>query len=312
VRRHLSVIFGLATLLALATMPLLPNPALAAAPRDQGWWTVTNPGGLPTAPPSPPDVPGRGLLIQGGPSAPTAFAAVLYELDPGVTATTLTLPVAPNSLTTPTAKIDLCALITPIVHPDQGGPMSEAPAYNCSKKITAAADSSGKTYKFDVSGMMADRLVAVALLPNGPTDRVVLNPPDDSSLATQQSGDAGTGAQTSADAGADATAAQPSTPLPSDSLSSSPFTASSSGGDISLPSVSSSPSTGPSAAAATPTPRGSSNLGGTFVPAVSTSPSKATPLLVLLFVAAALGGTALWLYAGRQNDGVGLSGPMPG
>ena len=41
---------------------------------------------------------------------------------------------------------------------------------------------------------------------------------------------------------------------------------------------------------------------------VSSSPETATPLLVLLFVAAGLGGAALWLYAGRHRDAPALSG----
>jgi hypothetical protein len=305
-RRHLPAIFGLAALLALATMPLTSFPALAAAPRDQGWWTATNPGGLPAQPPAPPDVAAGDLLIQGGPSAPTAFAALIYELDPGVTASTLTLSVAPNSLTTPSGGIQLCQLITPIAHPDQGGPLSDAPAYNCSKNVIATPDSSGKAYKFDVSGMMTDRLVAVALLPSLPVDRIVLSPPDNNSLATQGGGDAGTA--TSVDAGLGAGASDQSGALPSDSASSSPFVASPSGGDFSTPAVGATAASSPGAAAA---PAGSSNLGGTFVPVASSHPSKATPLLVLLFVVAGLGGAALWLYAGRQRDGTGLSGPTP-
>src|SRR5216117_3165992 len=103
-------------------MGLTAGPAGATAPRDQGWWTVTNPL------PAPPDVPARGLLVQGGGGgAPTAFAAVLYELEPGATASTLTLAIAPNTATTPSATLQLCALLQPIVHPEQGGPTTDAP-----------------------------------------------------------------------------------------------------------------------------------------------------------------------------------------
>ena len=62
--------------IAIATIGLTSVPAAADAPRDQGWWTVTNP-----LPPLP-DVPARGLLVQGGGGgAPTAVAAILYELE---------------------------------------------------------------------------------------------------------------------------------------------------------------------------------------------------------------------------------------
>src|SRR3954454_18656181 len=90
----------LASTAAVLAVGLVPTAARASAPRDQGWWTVTKPGGtqgLPVAVPGPPDVPARGLLIQAGPSTPSAYAALLSELDPGTTAGKLTLAVAPNS-----------------------------------------------------------------------------------------------------------------------------------------------------------------------------------------------------------------------
>jgi len=298
VRGRLPAIVGCAALLAVATMALASGPALADAPRDQGWWTVTNPGGLPAAPPAPPDVPARGLLIQGGPNAPSSFGALVYELDSGNTATTLTLAIAPNSITTP-ATLQLCALITPLVHQDEGGPLSDAPAYNCSKKATAAA--TGNQYKFDVSGMMADQLIAVAILPTSPTDRVVFAAPDGSSLASQQGGTS-SDAATSPDVGV-TSPSEPSVGLPSDSLSSSPLIGTTSGSDTAVPSVGAGGASAPATAAAP----GSSNLGGAFVPAVSSKPSKATPLLVALLVAAALGCAALWFYAGRQSRGAVVS-----
>src|SRR5437660_854289 len=83
------------------------------------------------SPPAPPDVPGNDLLIQGGGGgAPPAFAAVLYELGPGSTVTNLTLTIAPNSAMTPSTTLQICPLLQPINHPEQGGPMSDAPPYN--------------------------------------------------------------------------------------------------------------------------------------------------------------------------------------
>ena len=64
-------------------------------------------------------------------------------------------------------------------------------------------------------------------------------------------------------------------------------------------------SVSPAPAAAPPRTAG---VPGAFVPAVSTSPEKATPLLVLLFVAAGLGGAVLWLYAGRHRADAAVSG----
>jgi len=269
---------------------LVPVRADAAAPRDQGWWTVTNP--VPA-----PDVPTRGLLVQGGGGgAPTAFAAVLYELDPGTTAGTLTLAIAPNTATTPSATLQVCGLLQPIVHPDQGGPMSNAPPYDCSRKATAAPE--GNAYKFDASGLVADNVVGVAILPNGPLDRVVLNAPDDSSLATQQAltdtSAGATDASTAADAAAGAQATTPDV-----STSSAPI--GTDAGSVSLPGVSADGSSSVAPApAAVPPPSAGASTAGAFVPTSSTAPEKATPVLVVLLVLAVVGAGTLWLYAGRR------------
>jgi hypothetical protein len=282
-------------IVVMLTMGLTAVPAGAAAPRDQGWWTVTNPGipGAPAPVPAPPDVPAGGLLIQGGGGgAPTAFAALLYELDPGTTAGTLTLAIAPNSGTTPSASLELCPLIQAIVHPEQGGPMTDAPPYDCARKVTAAPDSN--TYRFAVSGLVSDRLVAVAILPIGPLDRVVLNAPDSASLATEQGA-------TSATPDDSATALAPAAE-PAASPEAFPGTldvGSPSSVEPSLPGVA---TAGPSSVAPTPAsvPAGRSSA-GSFIPAVSAGPEEAAPLLVLLLVAGTLGGAGLWTYAGRQR-----------
>jgi hypothetical protein len=281
-------------LLTLATAALalgvVSTPAHAAAPRDQGWWTATNPI------PAPPDVPPRGLLVQAGPNGPSAFAAVLYELEQGTTAGMLTLAIAPNSLSTPSATLMVCPLLQAIVHPEQGGPMSNAPPYDCSRKATAAP--TGTNYQFDASGLVTDRLVAVAILPNGPVDRVVLDAPDANSLATQ--------------AGLTDTAAPPAdfstgiapteSPVPVADVAPG-FTEAGSAPsfDVALPGVS---NTGPSSVAPAPAaaPAGSSDAGGTFLPALSEGPEDATPLLVILLVIGTIGAGALWFYAGRETE----------
>jgi hypothetical protein len=268
---------------------LTAGPAAATAPRDQGWWTMTNPL------PAPPDVPARGLVIQGGASgAPTAFAAVLYELDPGTTAGKLTLAVAPNSLTTPSATLQVCPLLQPIVHPEQGGPMSDAPAYDCSRTVTAAPAANGN-YEFDASKVVTDRLLAVAILPSGPVDRVVLNQPDDNSLAVQQAPAATT--PPVADTG---TAGSPLDLAPAPAPE--PFAASPSFEALPTP-QSGTPGASASGVPVAPAPAAAPRSfgGGSFVPTVRAAPEEAAPLLVLLLVAGSLGGAGLWLFAGRQD-----------
>jgi hypothetical protein len=284
-------------------------PARADAPRDQGWWTVTNPSvpgapvAAPVAVPGPPDVPAKGLLIQAGPGgAPIAFAAVLYELGPGTSVGNLTLGVAPNSLTTPMATLQLCPLLQPINHPEQGGPMTDAPPFNCGKKVTAAPSADGKTYQFNAAGLVTDNVVAVAILPAGPVDRVVLSAPDANSLTTQQT----SGDTTTPPADTGTAVGPPELGSPGSGLLDSPPIATPPGVDTALPGA----STGAPSVASPARPKaagGRSNVGGAFVPVVSSSPETATPLLVILFVAGGLGGAALWLFAGRHRGDAAVS-----
>ena len=165
----------------------------AETPSQQGWWTATNPGSIggSPAPPASPDVPPGDLLVEGGmaASSPTAFAALVYQLAPGATVGTLSLQVAPRSATTPDATLELCALANPAISADEGGPMADAPSYDCHGSVTAQPASSGDTYRFQVSSLVADGALAVAVLPTAPTDRVVLSKPDDGSLPVQQTSD---------------------------------------------------------------------------------------------------------------------------
>src|SRR5689334_22285649 len=100
---------------ALLALVVGPTAALAQAPLEQGWWTTGNPGsveGSPT-PPAPPDVPAKGLLVQGGSSSasgasntgPTSYAGLVYLLPDGALLGPLTLNVASGSATTPNSTL---------------------------------------------------------------------------------------------------------------------------------------------------------------------------------------------------------------
>src|SRR5439155_17452321 len=125
------------------------------------------------------------------------------------------------------------------------------------------------------------------------------------SLATQQSSvdAASPGIDNSAATGSSEPA---SAPLPETASGLQGAGASPSLGD-SLPGAAATAPSSVSPAPAAAPPR-TAGVPGAFVPAVSTSPEKATPLLVLLFVAAGLGGAVLWLYAGRHRADAAVSG----
>jgi hypothetical protein len=171
---------------------LIALPAFADAPAQQGWWTATNPGTVPglgigfPAAVAPPDVPSNGLLVEGGATAssPVAYAGLIYQVPVGSAVGALTLDVASVSATTPDGTLELCPLVEPTLVPDQGGAMSDAPAYNCSKSVTGNPASSGASYGFNVSPLVADGVLAVAILPTSAAERVVFDPPEAGSLAT--------------------------------------------------------------------------------------------------------------------------------
>ena len=180
------------------------------AAQQHGWWWQANPGsqqGLPTASPSPADVPAQGLLVEGGPgsgqgsadtcsplaAAPAtacdAYGGLVFAVPDGTTVTALTLTVydpsgtgmAPD--TTPGSTLELCPLVSGALNSEQGGPMSDGPSFSCTSNVTAAPGADGHTYTFKVGALpLKDGVLAVAVLPTAATDRVVLNPSDSHSL----------------------------------------------------------------------------------------------------------------------------------
>ncbi|HEX4538753.1 MAG TPA: hypothetical protein VH112_00780 [Acidimicrobiales bacterium] len=290
------------------------HPAGAAAPDQQGWWTALNPGSLPqlgqsVPAPTQPGVPAKGLLIEGpgGPaaggtasrapaggksSAPLAYAGLVYDLPTGATATTLTLTVAANSASTPTAKLELCPLVKPDLNPEQGGPSADAPPYDCTHNVSAGPNSVGKTYQFQVSNLVTNGSLGVAILPSSPTDRVVLDQPDDQSLA-EQAAAAGSGAQ-----------------APSSSSGTTPDSPAGTSIPEALPTVGISPDLGPPApTVGSPTAPAASAPGTTPARSAGAIPvlgslagDNASPLTVALVMAGLLGGATLWFVAGRRRS----------
>lgn len=260
---------ALVTLIGLAT-----HDAGADAPSQQGWWTTAStPVGV------APDVPPKGLLIEGGPSSPVAYAGLVYPLVPGAEASTLTLRVAPNSATTPNSTLELCPLDQPSVHAQQGGPMSDAPTYTCERHATAEHSDGG--YRFDVAKLVSGGALAVAILPTDPTDRVVLSEPDGNSLAVR-SVDSSTSPDSTSSVATASPLYRPGT-APSQSVPGLPNVAVSNGGE-------------PALRAAPTTDRSPSSLTELAASPLSSSPAR--PLAVTVVVVALAVGLALWSRAG--------------
>jgi hypothetical protein len=168
----------------LASM-LLPGAAGAQEGEAQaGWWT-----------PSPitagPDTGDDELLVQGSPDPeqPLAYAAVTFPLLPGAVPVSLTLTVAPEAATTPNATLAVCPLTDSSFEPARGGAAADGPEYSCDTSVEAGPSSDGTTYEFALAALPAVGVVALAVVPTAPTDRVVLSAPDPSALTV----DSGTG-----------------------------------------------------------------------------------------------------------------------
>ena len=284
---------------AVVSVGVFSGPAGAQAPRLQGWWASTNPGGLPVDPPQPPDVPADGLLVQAGPSGPSAYAALTYDLESGATADALTLQLAPGALPSAPPTLTLCALRSPSFAAEQGGPMGDAPAYDCTR--TASAPLDGSSFTFKAGGLASDGVLAVAVLPGDPSTRAVLARPSEGSLTVTSGSSAvlgtslppASGAGTTTGAGAAAPPALPGLT-----------------GSATVPAPAAAAPVLPAQVAPGQAPAVAAPSGTTALPA--TTPVAATRsaggglrrVLVVLVVAALTSALVAWAFVG--------SGPEPG
>jgi hypothetical protein len=209
----------------------------------------------------------------------------------------LTLAVSRPSATTPSAALQVCPLDSASITPEQGGPMSEAPTYNCTTKVTASPDKSGNTYSFDVASLVTQGALAIAVLPPDPTTRVVFSKPGPSSLTVTQQ------------------VAQPPPPPPLNSApvpTSNPAPLAPAGGAslAAAPPVQSGPSL-PAPATTPPQPQVAPNptatttqgTGGFAAASTGSGPGKASPAAVGLALGGVAAAAALWAYAGRNKEG---------
>lgn len=216
-------IFRLAAAAGALGVVAAPAPASAASSVESRWWS-----GSPLF--AAPDVDADQLLVQGSPdpNRPLAYAGISFSLASGELPAKLVLRQAPESASSPGAKLALCAL--------KGPATSEAaPGFDCTTRADGTAGADGASIEFDVSAFVGGATLDVAVVPTQPTDRVVLAEPAADALQssggssadpTTTSGDGtGTGS-TGFDAGASgggfssfgpgsASFDVPSTPLPS-------------------------------------------------------------------------------------------------
>jgi hypothetical protein len=291
----LAVLPGALLLLSYAS----PETARADAPSQQGWWTVTNPGGLPTPSLSAgPDVPAKGLLVEGGGQKPSAIAALIYPLSQGATVSDLTLKVAPNTITTTGVTLQVCPLVSSTINAQEGGPMADAPQYDCAHQTTATPH--GSSYQFNVASLASAGTLAVAILPTKGSDRVVFDQPDASSLAVRAAAaltpeSSPNSVATAATSPAPATLGGPSpSPAASPAVALGPAPAAVSSPALATPAQN-------NAATAQQSPTG-------FLPAHSSGGGGTNPAAVAAVLAGLLLAGGLWLFAGHTAARAAMAG----
>ena len=149
--------------------------AAADAPGRQGWWNLAHQG---VQPPTPPDVPADGLLVQGGPNGPSAVAALRFDVPPGSGVTGLRLVVAGSA---PQASGVRACPAAPVWKAAQNGPWADLPAYDCTTSVVGVL--SGTELVFTgVGRLVSDAgVLSIAVVP-GQTDRVSLAKPGAAAL----------------------------------------------------------------------------------------------------------------------------------
>lgn len=141
--RHGAAVLSLA---ALLTAAFAPAAASAMPPAKAGWWNVATFGGA--ALPMPTTAAGD-LHVGQSPTGPTAYAAVAYDLaGQSVSSAVLELKITANSAVG-TPSLRACRTKDTAWKAEENGPITDAPAYDCSKSAVAGlVSATGDTVTF--------------------------------------------------------------------------------------------------------------------------------------------------------------------
>lgn len=176
-------------------MPLAQ--ARADSPNLFGWWTSANQSTvsdepIPTLVPNQNygyqdpanDIPAGGFEISNvGPD--TAYAAITYATN-GATVRSVVLQLAPNANDLPNSTVEACPLTSDKpFHPEQAGPSSDGPGYDCTTSVPGVAGSGGQSLSFAVGSLVKNGNLGIAIVA-GAGSRTVFNPPDDSTVQVSE------------------------------------------------------------------------------------------------------------------------------
>ena len=178
-RRPLTVAFTLMVATAAGALTL-SSAGFADAPAASGWWYEAN-SGFPVTPPSPPSVPQNGLDIENGFSGPVAISALSFAVPSGAAVGPLVLHIAGSPVIT--APPLACPLRSHSFKSTEEGSWTDRPAYDCQpSQVAGKVDSTKTTVTFDVSSLLQNGYVAVAILAGGSADSVSFDSPGSDAL----------------------------------------------------------------------------------------------------------------------------------
>jgi hypothetical protein len=160
-----------------------PRSASALPPSAAGWWWKAQTGKA--AVPSPPTVPGGGLMVGGDPSGANALAALRFELAADEAPTILTLTVADNGdVNGASAALAACPAGS-AWSSAYAGAWPTRPNAACARAAPGVRSTDGKTWTFNVAGLVtAGRLDLVLTPGEGSSFNLVFNPPTTATLQT--------------------------------------------------------------------------------------------------------------------------------
>jgi hypothetical protein len=155
---------AVAICLAVALSGTSPTGSAAAEPAvvEVGWWTR-----LPTQ-----SAPDGGFAVGVAPDGPTSVAAIRLELgDTGVSSASVDVTEAGGTLQA-LAGLRVCAATSPWTAA-AGGPLTDAPAADCSNQAVRLTPGAGGAWQADISPFTAGRTGIISLVVMPEPDSVV-------------------------------------------------------------------------------------------------------------------------------------------
>jgi len=156
-------------------------PAHAVQGLQSAYWWQAQPDGAPL--PAPPNVPANGLWVSGTDAAPSAIAAVRFQLADTEAAPALTLKVHSQ---VPAAQLSSASGVAPIVLAcpstkpwtrASAGAWNARPTYDCASPAHGNLSADGSTLTFDLGALVTNGTVDVVFVPGPGAAPIPVQPP---------------------------------------------------------------------------------------------------------------------------------------